>query len=64
MLDKSQIITGLLEVMESNLRRQFNANKNASDGAINAESGFGIDRSIRCILVGVELTTQIGFHNL
>ena len=38
MLDKSQIITGLLEVMESNLRRQFNANKNASDGAINAES--------------------------
>ena len=38
MLDKTQIITGLLEVMESNLRRQFNANKNASDGAINAES--------------------------
>jgi hypothetical protein len=38
MLDKSEIIKALLEVMESNLRRQFDANKNASDGATNAES--------------------------
>ena len=38
MLDKSEIIKALLEVMEANLRRQFDANKNASDGATNAEA--------------------------
>ncbi len=38
MQDKSEIINALLAVMESNLRRHFEANKNASDGATDAES--------------------------
>ncbi|MBT5925003.1 MAG: hypothetical protein HOH33_00125 [Verrucomicrobia bacterium] len=38
MQDKSEIIKALLDVMESNLRRHFDANKSASDGATNVES--------------------------